>query len=184
MKYLAAFTKSIAVLGLVGAMIIAPAIATAAEVGQSYYTQYNLWVENEVHKTTNYSRGELIPVNTRVTVESMGGKNLFLDMDGRLIEVRNIPKHTQRDIKVIADELLGKSKAPVSSVKREFQGDLEAGILRLGMTKEQVIMARGYPPRHKTASTKANIWVYWSSRFVQRTLVFRDNKLVEGRGLY
>lgn len=157
---------------------------SAAEIGREYYTQYNIWVEREKHKTTNYSRGELIPFNTAVVLESFDDDEMTLSLDGRLIEIDNVRKHTQRDIKEIADELLGTSKVSLGGVGNDIRGDMESGNLRLGMTKEQVLLTRGYPPRHKTASTKSNTWIYWSSRFVHLTLVFRDNKLVEGRGLH
>jgi hypothetical protein len=51
------------------------------------------------------------------------------------------------------------------------------------MTKEQVLMTRGYPPRHRTPSLEGNRWVYWSSRVVQLTVVFDGDVLIEGRGL-
>ena len=154
------------------------------EVGQQYYTQYNFWVEKETHVTTNYSRGELIPLNTAVTVESIGGKTMLLDVDGRKIMIENKQKFTQRGIETIAEEMLGRQKVSLSKYSTDRQADLESGILRLGMSKEEAIMTRGYPPRHKTPSTKANNWVYWTSRFVQLTIVFENGKLTRGRGLY
>ena len=154
------------------------------EVGQQYFTQYNIWVEKETHVTTNYSRGELIPLNTAVKVESIGGKTMLLDLDGRKIMIENVQKFTQRGIDTIAQELLGRSKVQLSGLSSDRRADIESGILRLGMTKEQAIMTRGYPPRHKTPSTKANNWVYWTSRFVQLTIVFENGKLTRGRGLY
>jgi hypothetical protein len=166
------------------AFLLASQTSGAAEVGGTYFTQYNMWVERETHKTTNYSRGELIPVNTKVVLHSVRTDEMTLDVDGRLIEIDNIRKHTQRSINEIADEMLGTQRVNTRKFGEEFQGDTEAGNLRLGMTKEAVLVTRGYPPRHKTASTKANTWTYWSSRFVHRTLVFRDGELVEGRGLY
>jgi len=44
-------------------------------------------------------------------------------------------------------------------------------------------MTRGYPPRHKTPSLDGDTWVYWSSRFVHRTLVFQDGLLARGRSI-
>jgi hypothetical protein len=60
---------------------------------------------------------------------------------------------------------------------------IKNGVLKLGMTKEQVLMARGYPPGHKTPSVEADAWTYWSSRFINATLVFNQGVLVYGRGL-
>jgi hypothetical protein len=38
---------------------------------------------------------------------------------------------------------------------------IELGRVALGMTKEQVIVAIGYPPAHATPSTDAPRWKYW-----------------------
>jgi outer membrane protein assembly factor BamE (lipoprotein component of BamABCDE complex) len=47
-----------------------------------------------------------------------------------------------------------------------------------GMTKEQVIMAIGYPPTHRTPSTTSNEWTYWTNRFRTYRLQFgRDGRL-------
>lgn len=154
------------------------------EVGQSYYLRHNIWVEKERTVSTNYSRGELIPFNSRVTLESVGKKKIVLDIDGRRITVINIKKHSQRDSTTVAGQMLSRNKLSLGGLSRERRDDIESGVLRLGMSKDEVIITRGYPPRHKTASIKANHWVYWSSRFVQRTLVFEKGKLTRGRGLY
>lgn len=162
---------------------IQPAAITP-EAGQTYFTRYNFWVEKEKSAATNYARGELIPFNTQATLESVGKKKIVLNVDGRKLTIVNVRKHTQRDSAEIAAELLSPGKLSLGGIPTERRNDMESGILRLGMDKEQALITRGYPPRHKTPSTKANAWVYWSSRFVQQTVVFEDGKLTRGRGLY
>ncbi len=161
----------------------AHSLAATPIVGSTYFTKYNFKIEKERHLTTNYWRGEMIPINTPVVLKSIGAKEFTISIDGRLIVFKNVRKFTLRDPKVIAEELLSPSRLTIPG-NAERRDDIESGTLRFGMTKQEVIMTRGYPPRHKTSSTKANRWVYWSSRFVQRTLVFRNNVLVEGRGLH
>jgi hypothetical protein len=51
------------------------------------------------------------------------------------------------------------------------------------MTKEQVLMARGYPPAHETPSLDLDTWKYWSSRFVTQTIAFERGILAAGRGI-
>lgn len=152
--------------------------------GKTYFTRYNFWVEKERHVTTNYSRGEMIPINTRATVESIGSKKMILNIDGRRITVVNVRKHTQRDTAEIASEMLSPISINMADIPESIRGDVKSGILRLGMTKEQALMTRGYPPRHKTPTIKASTWVYWSSKFVQLTIVFENGKISRGRGLH
>ncbi|MGH1542216.1 MAG: hypothetical protein ACRBHB_17440 [Arenicella sp.] len=161
---------------------IQPKMITPVE-GNQYYTRYNFMVEKGRHVTTNYWRGELFPVNTKVTLVTLGKKTIVLEVDGRTIKIVNAKKHTQRGTDKIAAELLSDRKIPLKRLSAQRRDDITSGILRLGMTKEQVLMTRGYPPRHKTPSTKGSRWVYWSSRFVQRSLVFENGKLSRGRGI-
>jgi hypothetical protein len=66
----------------------------------------------------------------------------------------------------------------------EFQKDIKVGRLRKGMTKEEAILARGYPPVHRTYSTEDDRWIYQQNRFAVQMVVFADGKLIEGRDIY
>jgi len=182
--------KRITLLSVLASLLISNSSVAVADnhtvpvEGKTYYTSYNFWVEKERHVTTNYSRGEMIPINTKATVESIGSKKMILDLDGRRITVRNVRKHTQRTTAEVASELLSETPINMANVPPAIRGDVESGLLRLGMSKEVAIMTRGYPPRHKTATTKANTWVYWSSKFVQLTIVFEKGVIARGRGLH
>lgn len=148
--------------------------------GEQYYTAYNFMIEKERHVTTNYWRSELIPINSKVTVDKLTKKKMVLDIDGRKITILNIKKHSKRTMAEIAEEMLSPKK---TSIRGRFKEDIKAGNLRVGMTKKQVIQTRGYPPAHKTPTTKSNLWVYWSSRFVQLSVAFEDGKLARARGV-
>jgi hypothetical protein len=154
------------------------------EVGKQYYTRYNFMYERGTHLTTNYWRGTLVPINSKVKLVSIDDDEMEIEVDGETIEFDNVEKFTRRNISEIASELLSPEPIALNKVPAEFRDDLQAGNLRIGMTKEQVLMTRGYPPRHKTPSTDSNTWTYWSSRFVHLTLVFKDGKLSEGRGIH
>lgn len=158
--------------------------AQAAEVGGTYYTQYNFWVEKDKNNTTNYSRGELIPFNTQVELISIDKKKVVISANGRQFQIINKPKYTQKSPNEIADTLLASQKVNLAGIPEDRQSDMRNGILRLGMSKDQTVITRGYPPRHETPSNDANRWVYWTSRFVKLTLVFENGKLARGRGLY
>ena len=92
-------------------------------------------------------------------------------------------KFSLRSLDEIAAELLSDREIPIDRLGDDLANAISQGTMRLGMTREQVLMARGYPPRHKTPSLDGERWVYWSSRFVHRTLLFQDGILVKGRGL-
>ena len=153
-------------------------------IGQQYFTRFNIWYERGKHVTTNYARGTLLPINSLVTLESIGPKKMSLVLEsGEGITVALAEKFSLRSLEEIAVEMLADRKVPVDRLGKELSRAITQGTMRLGMTREQILMTRGYPPRHKTPSLDNDRWVYWSSRFVHRTLVFQDDILTQGRGL-
>jgi len=153
-------------------------------LGKRYYTRANLWHERRKHVTTNYTRGTLLPINSLITLESINQKKMTWQLDsGETLTIALAEKFSQRSLEDIAAELLAAEPVPIESLGKSLARHIAAGELRLGMTREQVLMTRGYPPRHKTPSLDGDRWIYWSSRFVHRTLVFQDGLLAEGRSI-
>lgn len=154
------------------------------EVGKQYFTRYSFKEEKGKHNTTNYWRGNLVPINSRVKLLSMGRKKMAIELEnGSRVTFINVSKYTKRRMIEIASELLSPVQIPLDGLKSSIREGILSGDMRLGMNKEQVIMARGHPPRHKTPSIDNDIWTYWSSKFVKRTVVFDNGVLSEGRGL-
>ncbi len=158
--------------------------AITPQAGASYFTRYNLWYERKKHSTTNYSRGTLLPVNSAVTLVDITDKKMLLELDsGETLTVALVAKTSLRPLSDIAAELLSPKQIPLARLGKDLAKHISSGTMRLGMTKEQVLMTRGYPPRHKTPALDGDQWVYWSSRFVHRTLVFQDGLLARGRSI-
>lgn len=101
----------LALSGMANAKSIMPKMITP-EVGQEYYTRYNFMFEKRRHVTTNYWRGELVPINTKVTLVSMSKKKMVVDIDGVPVTILNQKKHTRRGIPDIASELLSPTPIP------------------------------------------------------------------------
>lgn len=155
------------------------------KVGETYYTRFSFHYERGRYLTTNYARGTLLPLNTKVRLLSIEDDELELQVaeSGEKIDIENVRKYSGEDISGIAKRMLAAKATDLEPFDDETESAIQSGTLRMGMTKQQVILARGYPPAHETASTESDRWVYWSSRFVKHTLVFKDNRLVEGRGI-
>ncbi len=155
-------------------------------VGQEYFTRFTFHEEKNEHVTTNYARGPIVPINTPVKLVSMSGSQLVLKRadTGQDVKVKNEEKYTKKSIREIASLMLSAEKTPLEKLPAALATAIASGEMRKGMTKELVLMARGYPPAHETASIDSDRWVYWSSRFVKHTIVFADGRLAEGRGLF
>ena len=153
-------------------------------VGGEYFTRHGLRQENNRWRSTNYGRGTLVPINTKVRVDEITSSTIRLTIvaSGKALKLSNIEKYTGGGTDVLAERTLSTEPTDLSGFK--FQKDIRVGRLRLGMTKEEAILARGYPPVHRTYSTEDDRWVYWQNRFVTQTILFADGKLIEGRDLF
>jgi hypothetical protein len=154
-------------------------------VGGDYFTRYSFHYERGRHLTTNYARGSLLPINTRVKLVSMSDDELVLQrLDTRdRVRVKNVEKFSRKPLSEVARGLLSPEKMPVDQQPVDVAIAIRHGELLEGMTKEQALMARGYPPTHRTPSLDADKWVYWSSRFIRHTITFKDGHLLDGRGV-
>jgi len=153
-------------------------------VGQQYYTRHCFMHEKGVSKTTNYWRGTLVPINTQVTLVSMNDKKMTLRLaSGETVKIENVEKFSKRSMSTIAHNLLATQPVPIDKFDPAIADAIKSGNMKMGMTKEQVVMARGHPPGHKTPSLDADTWLYWSSRLVIQTIVFDNGVLVRGRGI-
>ena len=166
-----------------------PSIAPAQVqpvAGKDYFTRYTFREEKNEYNTTNYARGNIVPINTPVKLISMSGSKMTLRRldNNQEIKVENADKFTKKSIPEIASLLLAAEKTPIEKLPEEVAAAVRNGDLRKGMTREVVLLTRGYPPAHETPSVEGDRWVYWSSRFVKQTIVFINGRLSEGRALY
>ena len=76
---------------------------------------------------------------------------------------------------MLTTETLETRTADMSELEKNA---IAAGQISPGMSREAVLISWGYPPEHRTASLKSPSWIFWTSRFVNKTLVFgADGKL-------
>jgi hypothetical protein len=153
-------------------------------VGEQYYTRHCFMHEKSVSMATNYWRGTLVPINTRVVLVALDDDKIKLRVvdSGQVIKIENVLKFTKRDTATIAKNLLTRTPVPIERFDADTAAAIKAGKLKLGMTKEQVVMTRGYPPGHKTASLDLDSWKYWPSRLVMETVVFKNGVLIVAHG--
>lgn len=153
--------------------------------GKEYFVRYTFKFEKGERNATNYWRGELVPINTKVNLIGMRDDKLTFRIvsSGRSVVVENVPKHTNRSIEQIARELLAEEPTAIEKYGEDMARYIRTGTLRLGMTKTQVLLTRGYPPAHETPSLETDLWKYWSSRFVVHSLAFDQGVLVQARGV-
>jgi hypothetical protein len=157
----------------------------APVVGEQYYMRHGLMYEDGKSPTTNYWVGALVPINSKVTLTSLGSKSMQIRIENtnQVVTIENVQKYSQKDMAAIARNMLTREPVAIEKFDEKTAKNIRNGILARGMTKEQVVMTRGYPPGHKTPSLELERWQYWNNRVVIQALVFQDGVLTEGRGL-
>jgi hypothetical protein len=152
--------------------------------GREYSIRHTFMYEKGVHNATNYWRGTIVPINSRAYLISLDERSMLLRLhSGETVRVENMPNYTQRVMITIAKRMLAAHPVPIEKFDKSAIAAIKNGVMKLGMTKEQVIMARGYPPGHETPSLDLDTWKYWSSRMVTQSIVFDNGVLVRGRGI-
>lgn len=147
--------------------------------GKTVYTQRNLWVIQGEHEATNYRMGEMIPVNSKVRIEGTGRRTIeatALD-SGRSFTIVNVAEYTRQDIRGIYDRYFGASPVDMSGFTADERRAIEAGRVERGMSKDAVLIARGYPPAHATASIEQDEWRFWKGRHNTVLVRFDDGRV-------
>lgn len=148
--------------------------------GKQVYTQLSMWADGDKHLTTNYSVGIHVPINTQVNILDTSAEEIVIeipDLDNRTVTIINAAQHTQEDIQGIYNRYFGDQPVDLSRFGSSTREAIRAGEIREGMRKDAVLLARGYPPAHRTASTDQNEWMYWRNRFNRVAVHFENDRV-------
>jgi hypothetical protein len=154
--------------------------SVAFTAGTTLYTQFSLYYEKNCHITTNYRRGILVPVNTQVKLVKSTKKIIMVTLpDGQKLKIKNIPGFSGETIDGIFKRTFAVAPVNLSQFTETEKKAIMAGEVTNGMRKSAVIVAIGYPPKHKTPNLRANAWQYWQSRFDTFIVHFTNDKVTQ-----
>jgi hypothetical protein len=129
-----------------------------------------------------YAEGPLLAAGTKVVVTEVRGSGVsFKPPDSPLIYEMNFSYGRDRltPAEYFARFLLSTDPTTALSASPSLMADIRSGRLAEGMTREQALMARGYPPAHRTPDLTAEEWMYYDTPgFVDRVR-FADGKISE-----
>jgi len=154
-------------------------------IGKTYYTQVNIWFEKPKKiYGTNYHVGAIIPVGTKVKIKDVrSSKLIFTDeKHDTVYAIINKKKHNNISIPELLDKWFSKQDvmAPggkFSKFTEKEQKAIKSGIIEVGMSREAVLMAYGYPPTIRTPSLDTDRWTYWRNRWITQVADFKDDKV-------
>lgn len=145
------------------------------------YLQVNLWPRRGRYiDWVNYHTGQLLPVNTAVTIEDLSDDELVLKVSGtgQKLQLINKERHSKLDAYGWAKRLLAPTKRDLSAFTADEQDAIAKGEVRKGMSRDAVLAAYGYPPAHRT-DLESNVWTYWVTRRHTRVVTFAGDGKVD-----
>lgn len=148
--------------------------------GKIYYTAVNIWYEDPAKiPSTNYHKGQILPVNTQVTIGTIRKSRItFSDGNNVKYAIEIVSKHTPIPLERVFKNYFSEKQFDLNSLNGEERKNVEVGIISEGMSKAAVIVAYGYPPAHMTPSLDRNPWKYWKDRFRNFYVFFnKDGKV-------
>jgi hypothetical protein len=128
-----------------------------------------------------YSAGPMLAAGTRVRVTKVGSSGVaFHPLDSPTTYTITFSYGRKQLSPSQYFQNILREQNPVAAmqhVPRAIADAIHDGRLVTGMTKEQALIARGYPPAHRTPSLDANEWIYYDTPgFVDR-VVFAGGKI-------
>jgi len=149
--------------------------------GKTMYLRFNLRHNRGKAVELNYQVGDFIPAGSPVEIADIGRKAIELvGPGGQKINLRYAAKYTR--IKRPAEWLqtvmsFTDPSGEWASLSALDQQGIREGAAKVGMSKQAVLAAMGWPPAHKTRSLDANRWIYWRNRRGTIALHFEGNTI-------
>lgn len=141
---------------------------------RSGFTCCNLRYEGDWISDGNYGENPFIPAGTAAKVFDYGSDRAYAEIGGRRVRLGHDYGRAEESLqqwvaKIIVVE---DPKKRLASYPTEVREAIRIGKVMEGMTKEQVIMAVGYPMTSETLSLDASVWNYWMSSFDQYQVIW------------
>lgn len=147
----------------------------------TFYTQFSFFYEGDTHRTTNYRKGVLVPVNTAVKINEIYFETITVTLieSGQVIKLLNVENFSKATTQQIFERTFKTTPVDLGKYSADKAKLIKNGEYEEGMTKDEVLLSLGYPPAHQTPSLSSTQWRYWQNRFNTFILRFDENGIVE-----
>jgi hypothetical protein len=148
--------------------------------GQTRHLCCNVWYEKPKINDVLYQTGTKVPFGTRVQIVQVDSKTITFQPDGHppiTFVLRYGRKQTTTDEYLHRLFVPDDPRARLRRVPQKTVRNIEDGIVTEGMTREQVLMAVGFPPMHRTPSLEQDDWHFWENRWHEWIVRFDGDKV-------
>ena len=138
------------------------------------FTCCNLHRDGTEISDANYWIGTMLPVGTRVHIESATPDSVTFVAGGERLTLKQEYGTKQETFEQYVGKILVTSDPHqrIEQFPEEVQRAIAKGKVERGMTREQVLLSLAYPPAHKTPSLEEPEWTYWYNRLRGYQVVF------------
>lgn len=156
-------------------LLAAPLTASAAEVPAEGFLCCNMRTDGNWISDINYEESgkSIIPMGTPVKFKGIGRNRVEIEVDGKTQYLGN---DYSRDLsmEVFAQRYIvaRNPKQLLASMPPRIREAVNSAKVAIGMTREQVAMAVGYPVSSETPSLNAPAWKFWLWSFSPFTVHF------------
>ncbi|HYL71485.1 MAG TPA: hypothetical protein VEY89_09340 [Candidatus Dormibacteraeota bacterium] len=145
------------------------------------YACCNLHYEKDWINDGNYAELPMIPAGTPIEVLSYGRHRAFVKIDGKPMRLGHDYGRDQESLenwvaKIVVDQ---DPRARIDAYPPSVREAIRQGKVALGMTREQAIVAVGYPLTSENASLDAASWRIWRSTHGEYDLNFKSDGRLE-----
>jgi hypothetical protein len=160
---------------------IALLAAGCASAPPDGYTCCNLHYDYDRISDANWRNLPMIPAGAKIRVVEYGVNRATVEIDGKPIKIAHDYGRDRESVETYVRKLivLQDPKALIATYPIEVRDAIFRGIVIQGMTREQVIIAAGFPPTHRTFTLEANVWHLWGSRNGRYEVHFNEEGTVE-----
>ena len=130
------------------------------------YTCCNLHYSDDWISDGNWGGFPIIPAGTPIRVVGYGPNRAHVEIDGKQFRIGHDYGRGQETLEQYVAKLVVKEdpRARVAAWPGPIREAIRNGRLTQGMTREQAIIAAGYPATHRTPILEAPVWTYWDDR--------------------
>jgi len=158
-------------------LCIAAFAAATASAQSSSFLCCNMRTDGSWISDINYAdTGKtMIPAGTPLTMDGYGKHRVHLTINGRRQDIgndysRNMSLDAFAKRYIVDQDPLIKLKG----YPKKIQEAIGTARLTRGMTREQVLMAVGYPVYDENPTLESNTWRYWLTSFEEFDAIFDD----------
>jgi hypothetical protein len=161
---------------LLAALALA-APAQAQQVPENGFLCCNLRTDGSWISDINYEESgkTMIPLGTPLKFTGYGRYRVYVEIDGKRQALGNdYSRDLKREAFAARYILAANPRDKLASAPPKIRQAVEAAKVAMGMTREQVVMAVGYPVTSENPDFDAKIWKFWLWSFSPFTVFFDD----------